>query len=177
MKIKVIFPAKTYSVLNNRLPNNTQITTNNVSGLLCRSRPLRFIEDQLSLKNRIVKNSSQNTPRKINGSGVLDTYPRQERLGGQEKPLQKNPRETGKNRGNVGRNQAQKTPRPSYEAEKITIIKENIYIIYIDEFIERRSNFNSRLSAIFEINQLIQINPNYIKDLTYTQKRKRSDRE
>ena len=174
MKIKVIFPAKTYSVLNNRLPNNTQITTNNVSGLLCRSRPLRFIEDQLSLKNRIVKNSSQNTPRKING--VLDTY-LQKRLGGQEKTLQKNPRETGKNRGNLGRNQAQKTPRPSYEAEKIKIINENIYIIYIDEFIERRSNFNSRLSAIFEINQLIQINPNYIKDLTYTQKRKRNDRE
>ena len=121
-----------------------------------------------------MKNSSQNTPRKING--VLYTY-LQKRLGGQEKTLQKNPRETGKNRGNLGRNQAQKTPRPSYEAEKIKIINENIYIIYIDEFIERRSNFNSRLSAIFEINQLIQINPNYIKDLTYTQKRKRNDRE
>ena len=38
-----------HSVLNNRLPNNTQITTNNISGLLCRSRPLRFIDDQLSL--------------------------------------------------------------------------------------------------------------------------------
>ena len=53
---------------------------------------------------------------------------------------------------NLGRNQAQKTPRPSYEAEKITIINENIYIIYIDKFIERRS---IELSAIFEINQLI----------------------
>ena len=56
------------SVLNIRLPNNRQITTNNISGLLWRSRPLCFIEDQLSLKNRIVKNTS----RKING--VLDTY-------------------------------------------------------------------------------------------------------
>ena len=53
---------------------------------------------------------------------------------------------------NLGRNQAQKTPRPSYEAEKITIINENIYIIYIDKFIERRS---IELSPIFEINQLI----------------------
>jgi len=86
-----------------------------------------------------VKNSSQNTSSKING--VLDTY-LQETLGGQEKPLQKNPRETEKNRGNLGRNQTQKTPRPSYEAENITIINENIYIIYIDKFIKRRTNFN-----------------------------------
>ena len=71
----------------------------------------------------------------------MDTY-LQEALGGQEKPLQKKPRETGKNRGNLGRNQAQTTPRPSYKAEKITIINENIYIIYIDKFIERRSKFN-----------------------------------
>ena len=71
----------------------------------------------------------------------MDTY-LQETLGGREKPLQKNPRETGKNRGSLGRNQAQKTPRPSYEAEKITIINENISIIHIDKFIERRSNFN-----------------------------------
>ena len=77
---------KEHSVLNNRLPNNTQITTNNISGLLCRSRPLRFIEDQLSLKNKTEKNTSQNTSRKING--VLDTY-LQETLVGQEKPLQK----------------------------------------------------------------------------------------
>ena len=41
--------------LNNRLPNNTQKTTNNMSGLLCHSRALRFIEDQRSLKNRIAK--------------------------------------------------------------------------------------------------------------------------
>ena len=41
--------------LNNRLPNNTQKTTNNKSGLLCHSRALRFIEDQRSLKNRIAK--------------------------------------------------------------------------------------------------------------------------
>ena len=81
------------SVLNNRLPNNTQITTNNISGLLCHSRPLRFIEDQRSLKNRIVKNKSQNTSRKING--VLDTY-LQETLRDQEKTLQKNPQETEK---------------------------------------------------------------------------------
>ena len=73
--------------------NNTQKTTNNKSGLLCHSRALRFIEDQRSLKNRIVKNTSQNTSRTING--VLDTH-LQETLGGQEKPLQKNPRETGK---------------------------------------------------------------------------------
>ena len=52
---------------------NTQITTNNISGLLCRSRPLRFIEDQLSLKNTSGKMK-----------GVLDTY-LQETLGGQEK--------------------------------------------------------------------------------------------
>ena len=84
---------KEHSVLNNRLPNNTQITTNNISGLLCRSRPLHFVEDQRSLKNRFVKNTSQNASRKING--VLDTY-LQETLGGQEKPLQKNPQETGK---------------------------------------------------------------------------------
>ena len=83
---------KMSSVLNIRLPN-TQITTNNISGLLCLSRPLRFIADQLSLKNRTVKNTSQNTSRKING--VLDTY-LEETLGGQEKPLQKNPREKGK---------------------------------------------------------------------------------
>ena len=76
--------AEPTSVLNNRFPNNTQITTNNISGLLCRGRLPRFIEDQLNLKNKIVKNTS----RKING--VLDTY-LQETLGGQEKPLQKNP--------------------------------------------------------------------------------------
>ena len=35
--------------------NNTQKTTNNMSGLLCHSRALRFIEDQRSLKNRIAK--------------------------------------------------------------------------------------------------------------------------
>ena len=55
----------------------------------------------------------------------------------------KTPREMGKNRGNLGRNKAkQKPPRPSYEAEKITIINENTHIIYIDKFIERRYNFN-----------------------------------
>ena len=81
----------------------------------------------------------------------MDTY-LQETLGGQEKLLQKTRERREKNRGNLVRNQAQKTPRPSYEAEKITIINENIYIIYIDKFIERRS---IELSAIFEINQLI----------------------
>ena len=81
----------------------------------------------------------------------MDTY-LQETLGGQEKPLQKTRERREKNIGKLGRNQAQKTPRPSYEAEKITIINENIYIIYIDKFIERRS---IELSAIFEINQLI----------------------
>ena len=70
----------------------TQITTNNISGLLCRIRPLRFIEDQLSLKNKTEKNTSQNTSRKING--VLDTY-LQETLGGREKPLQKKPARDG----------------------------------------------------------------------------------
>ena len=93
---------KVSSVLNNRLPN-TQITTNYISGLLCRSSQLRFTEDQLSLKNRIVKNTSQNTSRKINE--VLDTY-LQETPGGQEKPA----KDGEKNRGNLGRNQAQKTP-------------------------------------------------------------------
>ena len=77
---------KSNSVLNNSLPNNTQITTNDISYLLCRSRPLRFIEDQLSLKDGIVKNASQNTSGKM--SGVWDTY-LQQTLGGQEKPLQK----------------------------------------------------------------------------------------
>ena len=104
---------------------------------MCRSRPLRFIEDQLSLKNRIVKNSSQNTSGKING--VLDTYL-------QHSEARKNPykktRERREQIEEMGRNQAQKTPRPSYEAEKITIINENIYIIYIDKFIEPRSNFD-----------------------------------
>ena len=72
----------------------------------------------------------------------MDTY-LQETLGGQEKSLQKKTRETEKkNRGNLGRNQAQKTSRSSYEAEKITITNENIYIIYIDKFIERRLNFH-----------------------------------
>ena len=75
-----------------------------------------------------MKNTSQNTSRKING--VLDTY-LQETLGGQEKPLQKTRERRGKNIGNLGRNRAQKTPRPSYEGEKITIINENIYIINI----------------------------------------------
>ena len=59
---------------------------------MCRSRPLRFIEDQLSLKNKTEKNTSQNTSRKING--VLDTY-LQETLGGREKPLQKKPARDG----------------------------------------------------------------------------------
>ena len=80
----------------------------------------------------------KNTSRKING--VLDTY-LQETIWGQEKPLQKTRERREKNRGNLGRNQAQKTPRPSYEADKITVINKNIYI-YIDKFIERRSNFN-----------------------------------
>ena len=75
-----------------------------------------------------MKNTSQNTSRKING--VLDTY-LQETLGGQEKPLQKTRERRGKNIGNLDRNRAQKTPRPSYEGETITIINENIYIINI----------------------------------------------
>ena len=88
----------------------------------------------------------------------MDTY-LQETLRDQEKTLQKKTRKRReKNRGNLGRNQSQKTPRPSYEPEKITIINENIYIIYIPE-----SNINSlnvdqtsiELSAIFGINQLI----------------------
>ena len=72
--------------------NYTQITTNNISGLLCRSRPLRLIpetlnlETKLSLKNEIVTSTSQNTSRKINE--VLNMY-LQEILGGQEKPVQK----------------------------------------------------------------------------------------
>ena len=142
---------KEHSVLNNRLPNNTQITTNNISGLLCRSRPLRFIEDQLNLKNRIVKNTSQNTSRKING--VLDTHLHETlwTLGGQKKPLQKTRERREKNRGNLGRNRAQRTPRPSYEAGKIIIHHK-----YIDKFIERRSNFN-RVKRYF-LNQSTDLN-------------------
>ena len=137
---------KEHSVLNNRLPNNTQITTINISGLLCRIRPLRFIEDQLSLKNSFVKNASQNTSRKING--VLDTY-LQETLGGQEKPLQKIRERGGRNRGNPGRNRAQKTPRPSYQAGNITIIYENIYIINIQINSLNVDYTSVELSAIF----------------------------
>ena len=133
------------SVLNNRLPNNTQITTNNISGLLCRSRPLRFIEDQLSLKNRIVKNTSRKITRSF---GYI--YKRHSEA--RKNPYKKTRERREKHGVNLGRNQAQKTPRPSYEDEKITIINENIYIIYIDKFIERRS---IELSPIFEINQLI----------------------
>ena len=129
--LSIIISCKQYknnhSVLNNRFPNNTQITTNNISGLLRCNRPLRFIEDQLSLINRTVKNISQNTSRKING--VLDAY-LQETLGGQENPYKKPAKDGKKNIGKVGRNQAQKTPRPSYEAEKITIIKRK-YIHHI----------------------------------------------
>ena len=112
---------KISSVLNNRLPN-TQITTNDISGLLCRSRQLRFTEDQLSLKNRIVKNTSQNTSRKING--VLDTY-LQETLGGQEKPLQKTRERRGKNRETWVGTKPKKTRRLSYETET------KIYTSYI----------------------------------------------
>ena len=46
-------------------------------------------------------------------------------------PYRKTRERREKNRGNLGRNQAQKTPRPSYEAEKITVINENIYMLYI----------------------------------------------
>ena len=67
------------------------------------------------------------TSRKINA--VLDAY-LQETLGGQEKPLQKNRERREKNIGKLGRNQAQKTPRPSYEAKKVTIIKRK-YIHHI----------------------------------------------
>ena len=53
--------------------NYTQITTNNISGLLCRSRPLRFIEDQLSLKNRTVKNTSRKIKRSFGYVSTRDT--------------------------------------------------------------------------------------------------------
>ena len=59
----------------------------------------------------------------------MDAY-LQETLGGQQKPLQKTRERLEKNIGKLGRNQAQKTPRPSYEAEKITIIKRK-YIHHI----------------------------------------------
>ena len=66
-----------------------------------------------------MKDTSQNTSRKING--VLDKY-LEETLGGLEKPLQKNPRETGKIEETwVGTKP--KIPQPSYEAEKIKIRK------------------------------------------------------
>ena len=92
----------------------------------------------------------KNTSRKITRSfGYVST--RDTRRPGKN-PYKKTRERREKYGVNLGRNQAQKTPRPSYEAEKITIINENIYIIYIDKFIERRS---IELSAIFEINQLI----------------------
>ena len=77
-----------------------------------------------------MKNTSQNTSQKNNG--VLDTY-LQETLSGQETLLQKTHKKRGKNRGNLGMNQAQKTPQPSYEAEKITVRNEKIYIHHIDK--------------------------------------------
>ena len=84
--------------------------------------------------------------------GGLDTY-LQETLGDQEKPLQKTRGRREKHRRNLGRNQAQKSPRPSYEVEKNNNNKRKyIHHIYRDKFIERRS---IELSAIFEINQLI----------------------
>ena len=52
----------------------------------------------------------------------MDAY-LQETLGDQEKPLQKTRERREKNIGKLGRNQAQKPPRPSYEAKKITIIR------------------------------------------------------
>ena len=112
------------------------MTPNNTSGLLCRSRSLRFIEDQLSLKNGIVKNTSQTTSGKING--VLGTY-LQETLGGQENPLQKTREKGEKKRGNLCRNQAQKLHDLPTKPKKKTINnvdndnnnKRNIYIYII----------------------------------------------
>ena len=75
-----------------------------------------------------MKNASQNTSRKING--VLDTY-LQETLGGQEKPLQKTRERREKIEETWVGTEPKKTRRPSYEAEKITIINENIYNINI----------------------------------------------
>ena len=95
-----------HSVLNNRLPNNTQITTNNISGLLCRSRPLRFIEDQLSLKNRTVKNNHRIHQGKLNG--VLDTYSTRDTRRPGKNRYKSPPRDGKKNRGNLGRDQAKK---------------------------------------------------------------------
>ena len=95
-----------HSVLNNRLPNNTQITTNNISGLLCRSRPLRFIDDQLSLKNRTVKNNHRIHQGKLNG--VLDTYSTRDTRRPGKNRYKSPPRDGKKNRGNLGRDQAKK---------------------------------------------------------------------
>ena len=64
--------------------NYTQLTTNNISGVLCRST---------KRKNEIVKNTSQNTSRKI--KEVLNMY-LQETLGGQKKPVQKTLEKDGK---------------------------------------------------------------------------------
>ena len=71
--------------------------------------------------------------------GVLDSY-LQETLGGQEKPLQKKPTRDGKNIEEtwVGTKPKNLHDLPT-KPKKITITNENIYIIYIDKFIERRS--------------------------------------
>ena len=113
-----------HSVLNNRLPNNTQITTNNISGLLCRSRPLRFIEDQLSLK----KQNCEEYIKENYTEFWIRIYKRQSEA--RKNPYKKTRERREKHGVNLGRNQAQKTPRPSYEAEKITIIKRK-YIHHI----------------------------------------------
>ena len=58
-------------------------------------------------------------------------------------PTKKNPREMGQNRGNLGTNKAKKNLHDlPTKPKKITIINENTHIIYIDKFIERRSNYN-----------------------------------
>ena len=120
--LSIIISCKQYknnhSVLNNRLPNNTQIT----------SRPLRFIEGQRSLINRTVTNTSQEWHQGKLTQFWMRIYKRHSEA--RKNPYKKPARDGKKNIGKLGRNQAQKTPRPSYEAEKLTIIKRK-YIHHI----------------------------------------------
>ena len=153
--LSIIISCKQYknnhSVLNNRFPNNTQITTNNISGLLRCNRPLRFIEDQLSLINRTVKNISQNTSRKING--VLDAY-LQETLGGQENPLQKTRERREKIYRKGGQEPSPKNSTTFLRSRKNNNNKTKVYTSYIQINSLNGDQTSIELRAIFEINQL-----------------------
>ena len=90
----------------------------------------------------------------------MDTY-LQETLRDQEKTLQKKTARDGKKIEEtwVGTNPKKLHDLPTNPKKKITIINENIYIIYIAESININSlnvdQTSIELSAIFGINQLI----------------------